>query len=162
MQAFIGILQYKISTHALHNLVTGATAKLFLYNRCIRLIFICNFFFIRTTNKNLVAQSLLGKSEIHKMSHCHKGDWNQYQQAKSFRIWGQDDHDEMQKVKKVVHGVLHTIDNASFRFNYIFLQQLCHRQIKGPKTWMVKNILEGEILVYNWMYSYIAHSIQVS
>lgn len=93
-----------------------------LHNRGGGLIFIRHFFFIGTTHKELVAQSLLGKSEIHEMAHCHEGDRNQHEQAKGFGIGGQNDHDEMQEVKKVVHGVLHTVDNASFRFNYIFLQ----------------------------------------
>lgn len=68
------------------------------------------------------------------MSHCNEGNRDDYEKAEGLWIWCEDDHDEVQEIKKIVHGVLDTIDDSSLGLNHILLDQLGHGQVKGPKT----------------------------
>lgn len=78
------------------------------------MVFARDVLFDRTAGEKLVAQGLLGKPEIHDVAHGHEGDGDEHEQAEGLRVGGQDDHDEVQEVEKVVHGVLDTVYNASF------------------------------------------------
>lgn len=90
------------------------------------LAFVRSFLLHGPAGEELAAQGLLGEPEIHDVAHGDEGHGDEHQQAEGLGVGGQDHHDEVQEVEKVVHGVLHTVYNASFRLNDVFLQQLRH------------------------------------
>lgn len=90
--------------------------------RNVRLFFLLR----RAPEEELKAQVLVGELEIHHVAHGDEGEGDDDQQAKSFRVGCQDDHDEVQQVEEVVHGVLHPVDDSPFGLDHIFLDQLGH------------------------------------
>lgn len=52
----------------------------------------------RAAEEEAVAQAPEGEPKVHHMAHGHKGDRDDDQEAKGLWVWGQNHHDEVQKV----------------------------------------------------------------
>lgn len=94
----------------------------------------------RAAEEQTMAETLEGEVKVHNVARRHERHRDNDQQAEGLRIGRQDHHDEVQQVQEVIHGVLDAVDHASLRLDHILLDQLSHRQVKGPQAWMAGKV----------------------
>lgn len=92
-----------------------------------------------TEEEKPTPKAFIGEPEVHHMSHGDEGNRDDHEKAEGLGIRREDDHDEVQEIEKIVHRVLHAVDDSSLRLDHVLLDQLSHGQVERPKTWKQEN-----------------------